>query len=133
MISWEDFEKVEMRVGTILNVEDFPEARNPSYKLTIDFGPAIGTKRSSAQLVDNYTPDALVGRLSRAYASLPVGDPLEAGTLVGPLIDEAAAEAFAGALAQAKAEGGLLAAGGGRVETGLGGAYVALETADPRR
>jgi aldehyde dehydrogenase (NAD+) len=69
--------------------------------------------------------EALVGRLTRAYASLPVGDPLEAGTLVGPLIDEAAAQAFETALAQAKAEGGTLAAGGGRVETGLGGAYVA--------
>jgi aldehyde dehydrogenase (NAD+) len=69
--------------------------------------------------------EALVGRLTRAYASLPVGDPLEAGTLVGPLIDEAAARGFEAALEQARAQGGTLAAGGGRVETGLGGAYVA--------
>jgi aldehyde dehydrogenase (NAD+) len=69
--------------------------------------------------------EALVGRLARAYASLPVGDPLEAGTLVGPLIDEAAAQAFDAALEQAKAQGGTLVAGGGRVETGLNGAYVA--------
>jgi aldehyde dehydrogenase (NAD+) len=69
--------------------------------------------------------EALVGRLTRAYATLPVGDPLEAGTLVGPLIDAAAAAAFDAALEQAKTEGGTLAAGGGRVETGLGGAYVA--------
>jgi aldehyde dehydrogenase (NAD+) len=69
--------------------------------------------------------EALTDRLARAYASLPIGDPLEPSTLVGPLIDEAAAQGFDAAIAQAQAEGGVLMAGGGRVETGLGGVYVA--------
>jgi aldehyde dehydrogenase (NAD+) len=75
-------------------------------------------------IVHEQVADALTERLARAYASLPIGDPLEPSTLVGPLIDEAAAESFGVAIAQAKAEGGALLAGGGRVETGLGGAYV---------
>jgi tRNA-binding protein len=53
-ISWNDFEKVELRAGTIISVEDFPEARKPAYKLTIDFGE-LGVKRSSAQIKDLYT------------------------------------------------------------------------------
>ena len=76
-------------------------------------------------IVHESIADALVGRLARAYSSLPVGDPLEASTLVGPLIDAAAAEAFEASLAQAAAEGGTRVVGGGRVETGLSGAYVA--------
>ena len=59
-IEYSDFEKVDVRVGVITDVEDFPRARNPSYKLTIDFGPEIGTKRSSAQ-VTTYTHDELRG------------------------------------------------------------------------
>lgn len=69
--------------------------------------------------------DTLVERLVKAYATLPIGDPLQPSTLVGPLIDEAAADAFDRALAQAVAEGGTMVAGGTRVETGLGGAFVA--------
>ncbi|HYH39133.1 MAG TPA: aldehyde dehydrogenase family protein [Azospirillum sp.] len=68
--------------------------------------------------------DGLVERLVRAYATLPIGSPLEPGTLVGPLIDEAAGEAFESALEQARAEGGQVVQGGGRAETGLGGVYV---------
>ena len=60
-ISWEDFAQVELRVGTITQVEDFPEARKPAYKLTVDFGP-LGTKRSSAQITSLYSKEELVGR-----------------------------------------------------------------------
>jgi aldehyde dehydrogenase (NAD+) len=68
--------------------------------------------------------DALVERLTRAYATLPIGDPLESGTLVGPMIDEAAGAMFDKAIAQAKTEGGEVLVGGGRADTDLGGAYV---------
>jgi tRNA-binding protein len=60
-IAYEDFERVDVRVGVITDVEDFPRARNPSYRLTIDFGPEIGVKRSSAQ-VTSYTHDELRGK-----------------------------------------------------------------------
>ncbi|HSN17525.1 MAG TPA: tRNA-binding protein [Gammaproteobacteria bacterium] len=61
-ISWQDFEKVELRVGTVTAVEVFPEAHKPAYKLTVDFGPDIGLRRSSAQITAHYTPDELEGR-----------------------------------------------------------------------
>jgi tRNA-binding protein len=59
-ITWQDFEKVELRAGTIIAVDDFKEAKKPAYKLTIDFGP-LGIRRSSAQITDNYTKEELVG------------------------------------------------------------------------
>lgn len=62
MITWEDFERVELRVGTITGAERFPEARKPAYKLTVDFGADVGQKRSSAQLTDLYAPEDLVGK-----------------------------------------------------------------------
>lgn len=62
-ISYQDFEKVELRVGKITAVEDFPEARKPAYKLTIDFGPEIGMKKSSAQITELYKKDEMMGRL----------------------------------------------------------------------
>ena len=71
-ISWNDFEKVEMRVGTITEVEDFPEARDPAYKLTIDFGEKIGIKRSSAQITRRYTSAELPGRQIIAVVNFPV-------------------------------------------------------------
>lgn len=62
-INYDDFEKVDIRVGRIIHVEDYPEARKPAYKITVDFGPAIGTKRTSAQVTQNYTKETLTGKL----------------------------------------------------------------------
>lgn len=61
-ISYDDFEKVDIRVGQIVDVQDFPEARKPAYKLTIDFGEELGLKKSSAQLPANYTKEELKGK-----------------------------------------------------------------------
>lgn len=70
-ISWSDFEKVEMYVGTILAVQDFPEARKPSYKLRIDFGKMLGVKKSSAQITIGYTKEDLVGKQIVAVLNFP--------------------------------------------------------------
>lgn len=70
-ILWSDFEKVEMRVGTLLKVNDFPKARKPSYQLTIDFGNEIGIKKSSAQITKRYTKEALIGKQIIAVVNFP--------------------------------------------------------------
>ena len=70
-ITWQDFEKLDLRTGTIIEVNDFPKAKKPAWKLTIDFGPGIGTKRSSAQLTQNYAPASLVGRQVAAVVNFP--------------------------------------------------------------
>jgi len=81
MITYEDFAQVDIRVGRIVTVEDFPQARKSAYKLTIDFGAAIGVKRSSAQITTLYTKDDLLGTLVLAVINFPVKQ-------IGPFLSE---------------------------------------------
>lgn len=70
-IQWDDFARVQLCAGTIIEVQEFPEARNPAWKLTIDFGDEIGVRRSSAQITQLYTQDALVGMQVMAVVNFP--------------------------------------------------------------
>ncbi len=81
MITWEDFEKVDIRVGKIIDIQDFPEARKPAYKLKIDFGPEIGVKQSSVQAPDAHTKEELAGSLVCCVVNF-------APKQVGPFISE---------------------------------------------
>ena len=80
-ITWGEFEKVELRVGRVLSAEKFPEARKPAYVLHVDFGPEIGTRKSSAQITVHYQPDELVGRLVMGVVNFPKKQ-------IGPLMSE---------------------------------------------
>jgi tRNA-binding protein len=80
-ITYDDFAKVDIRIGTVTRAEPFPEARKPAYKLTIDFGPAIGIKRSSAQVTKHYALDDLVGRRIAAVVNFPPRQ-------IGPVMSE---------------------------------------------
>lgn len=70
-ISWEDFERVDVRVGRVVGAEPFPKARKPAIKLSVDFGPDVGTKQTSAQLTDHYAPEALLGKQLIAVVNFP--------------------------------------------------------------
>ena len=71
MLTWAEFERIDMRVGTILEVNDFPEARKPAYQLTIDFGPAIGIRKTSAQITKRYQKEDLLNRQLVAVVNFP--------------------------------------------------------------
>ncbi|MGH9314367.1 MAG: tRNA-binding protein [Vicinamibacterales bacterium] len=81
MISYADFDKVDVRVGRIVQVDDFPEARKPAYKLLVDFGAPMGVKKSSAQATALYAKEALLGRLVLAVVNFPTKQ-------IGPFMSE---------------------------------------------
>ncbi|MCA9131878.1 MAG: tRNA-binding protein [Planctomycetales bacterium] len=70
-ITWQEFEQVELLVGTVIAAEEFLQARKPAYKITVDFGPAVGTKRTSAQVTDLYAPQDLIGRQILGVVNFP--------------------------------------------------------------
>jgi tRNA-binding protein len=81
MAEYDDFQRLDIRVGKIVGVDDFPEARKPSYKLRIDFGDEVGVKRSCAQLTQNYSRDELNGKLVLGVVNLPPRQ-------IGPAVSE---------------------------------------------
>jgi tRNA-binding protein len=83
MITYPDFEKVDIRVGRITRAEPYPEARKPAYKLWVDFGGDLGEKRSSAQITRHYTPEGLIGRQVLAVVNFP---PRQIGKLLSEVL-----------------------------------------------
>ncbi|KLI99580.1 tRNA-binding protein [Luteimonas sp. FCS-9] len=80
-IAWDDFLRVDLRVGRVVSAEPFPAARRPAYVLHVDFGPQIGVRKSSAQITDHYAPETLVGRLVVGVVNFPPKQ-------IGPLMSE---------------------------------------------
>ncbi len=87
LIDWNDFQKVDLRIGTVIDVQAFPEARRPAYKLKVDFGPAIGVKKTSAQITARYTPEALIGKQVLAVVNFP-------DKQIGPFMSECLVTGF---------------------------------------
>ena len=86
-ISWDDFQKIELCVGTVIEVKEFPEARKPAWKLTVDFGDEIGVRKSSAQITDLYDSEKLLGKQVVGVVNFPVKQ-------IGPFMSECLVTGF---------------------------------------